>query len=89
MKNTFLIPALVGAAFVIAGCEDQAVLSPESATGGPSFATAPGAGPVIKLTASDAAADDGFGVSVSISGDLAIVGAFRERMHRRRPGHGR
>jgi len=31
---------------------------------------------VAKLTASDAAADDRFGVSVSISGDTAIVGAF-------------
>jgi len=29
-----------------------------------------------KLTASDAAADDQFGISVSISGDKAIVGAF-------------
>jgi len=32
-------------------------------------------GEVVKLTASDAAAGDYFGVSVSISGDLAIVGA--------------
>ena len=31
-----------------------------------------------KLTASDAAAGDGFGVSVSISGDAAVVGAFRD-----------
>lgn len=31
---------------------------------------------VAKLIASDAAADDHFGISVSISGDIAIVGAF-------------
>ncbi len=30
---------------------------------------------VAKLTASDAAADDRFGVSVSVSGDTAVVGA--------------
>ncbi len=30
----------------------------------------------FKLTASDAAPDEGFGVSVGISGNLAIVGAF-------------
>ena len=29
-----------------------------------------------KLTASDAANDDNFGYSVSISGDVAIVGAY-------------
>ena len=33
-------------------------------------------GEVVKLTASDAAATDYFGFSVSISGDTAIVGAF-------------
>ncbi len=31
----------------------------------------------VKLTASDAAADDRFGSSVSISGDRAVVGAYR------------
>jgi hypothetical protein len=31
-----------------------------------------------KLTASDGAADDQFGVSVSISGDVALVGAYRD-----------
>ena len=29
-----------------------------------------------KLTASDAAADDNFGISVSIDGDTAVIGAF-------------
>ncbi|MHC4109158.1 MAG: dockerin type I domain-containing protein [Planctomycetota bacterium] len=33
---------------------------------------------VVKLTADDAAASDTFGFSVSISGDLAIVGAERD-----------
>ncbi len=33
-------------------------------------------GEVIKLMAGDAAADDSFGVSVSLDGDLAVVGAF-------------
>ena len=32
---------------------------------------------IIKATASDAAADDNFGYSVSISGDYAIVGAYQ------------
>ena len=32
-------------------------------------------GQVAKLTASDAAADDSFGISVSISGDYAVIGA--------------
>ena len=32
----------------------------------------------VKLTASDATAGDYFGVSVSISGDYAIVGAYRD-----------
>ncbi len=31
-----------------------------------------------KLTASDAAAGDHFGISVSVSGDLAVIGAFRD-----------
>ena len=31
-----------------------------------------------KLTASDAEADDEFGVSVAVSGDTAVIGAFRE-----------
>ena len=31
-----------------------------------------------KLTASDAAAEDSFGINVSISGDRAIIGAFRD-----------
>ena len=35
-------------------------------------------GEVKKLTASDAQADDGFGASVAISGDTAVVGAFRK-----------
>lgn len=35
-------------------------------------------GEVIKLTASDSAEDDGFGYSVSISGDTIVVGAIRE-----------
>jgi len=35
-------------------------------------------GQVAKLTASDAAADDQFGRSVSVSGDAAIVGVYRD-----------
>jgi FG-GAP repeat len=35
-------------------------------------------GEVIKLTASDGAVDDEFGLSVSISGDTAIVGAYED-----------
>ena len=35
-------------------------------------------GEVKKLTASDAQADDEFGISVAISGDTAVVGAWRE-----------
>ena len=31
---------------------------------------------LAKLTASDGAADDSFGVSVSISGDVAVIGAW-------------
>ena len=31
-----------------------------------------------KLTASDVAGDDQFGISVSVSGDTAVVGAFRD-----------
>ncbi|MBN1866804.1 FG-GAP repeat protein, partial [Candidatus Sumerlaeota bacterium] len=34
-------------------------------------------GQVAKLTASDAAAEDSFGYSVSLSGDTALVGAYR------------
>ena len=78
MNNRLLTPALVGAAFVIAGCETPNALSPESTRGdlGPSLALAAASAPTeVKLTASDAAAGDGFGISVSISGDLAIVGA--------------
>ena len=33
----------------------------------------------VKLTASDSAIVDGFGASVSVSGDTAIVGAHRLR----------
>ena len=35
-------------------------------------------GEVTKLTASDAQADDGFGYSVAVSGDTAVVGAIQE-----------
>ena len=35
-------------------------------------------GQVTKITASDGAANDQFGISVAISGDTAIVGAFRD-----------
>ncbi|MHC4698740.1 MAG: FG-GAP repeat protein, partial [Planctomycetota bacterium] len=38
-------------------------------------------GEVIKLTASDAAAEDQFGYAVSISGDTAIVGAYVNTDH--------
>lgn len=34
-------------------------------------------GQVAKLTASDAAAEDFFGYSVSVAGDTALVGAYR------------
>ncbi len=73
------LAALLGAAFVIAGGENPAPLSPEPGGGelGPSFAMLR-AGPVVKLTASDGAADDRFGLSVSIDGELAIVGARRD-----------
>ena len=36
---------------------------------------------VHKLTASDAAAKDFFGISVSINDDVAIVGSFRNDDH--------
>ena len=35
-------------------------------------------GQVKKLTAGDAATEDGFGVSVAISGDTVVVGAYRK-----------
>ncbi len=38
-------------------------------------------GPLVKLTALDAAAGDYFGWSVSISGDYAIVGAYQDDDH--------
>ena len=75
MTNRFLIPVLVGATSVISGCENPAPLSPESDGGELSVATVPVVGAVAKLTASDGAPADQFGRSVSISGDLAIVGA--------------
>ena len=66
--------ALLGAAFLIAGCDNPAPLSPESVGGGPSLATAPPTGS-LKLTAGDAAAGDQFGQPVSVDGRRAIVGA--------------
>jgi hypothetical protein len=39
----------------------------------------PGAwGQIVKLTASDAAADDHFGVSVAVSGDTTVIGAYKD-----------
>ncbi len=71
-----LVP-LLGAALVIAGCDDSAALSPEPGGGElvPSFAKGPKGGPRVKLTASDAAAGDRFGRPVSIDGDRFIVAA--------------
>ena len=66
--------ALLGAAFLIAGCDNPAPLSPESVGGGPSLATAPPTGS-LKLTAGDAAGGDQFGQPVSVDGRRAIVGA--------------
>ena len=41
-----------------------------------------------KLTASDGAADDAFGDSVSISGNTVVVGAPMPNRRQRRPGSG-
>ena len=38
---------------------------------------------VMKLIASDAEAADGFGISVAVSGDTTVVGAFQEELWRR------
>lgn len=76
MQRT-LIPALAAATLVMTGCGDPAVMAPEPSQDidAALAAVTLAAGGETKLTASDAAADDRFGGSVTIRGDLALVGA--------------
>ena len=80
MKDRFLIPAFAAATLVVTGCDDPTALWPESNQElRLSLAVAPiTVGSEVKLTASDAAEGDQFGRRVSVSGDLAIVGARRD-----------